>query len=170
MISGKRRVLVVVGAVLVGGAMIGGLLLSGKPKPVHVRQVQSSSGPEAVLSATYTTSVLGVGPTTAPPPPPPPPHVPVATTQEQPTEPKPVPKPPRPKPPHGGMPPWMGDLGGCDDAYGTDGLCVPWLFPLLVDECDWLFSHGSKRVEVRGQDRHALDRNRDGIACGKGDR
>ncbi len=170
MISGRRRVLAVGGAALVGGAMIVGFLLSGGPKPVDVRQVQGSFGPEPVVSATYTTSVLGVGPTTTPPPPPP---APVTTTQDRTTEPKPkpkpAPKPQRPEPPRGG-PPWLEDLGGCDDDYDTEGLCVPWLFPVLVDECDWLRSHGSRHIEVRGQDRHDLDENHDGIACGDGDR
>lgn len=166
MISGRRRVLAIAGAALIGGAMIGALLLSGGPKPVDVRQVQGSFGPEPVLSATYTTSVLGVGPTTTTPPPPPAPPPPPPPPQ---TEDKPVPK-PRPEPTRGGLPPWLEDLGGCDDDYDTDGLCVPWLFPLLVDECDWLRGHGSKRIEVKGLDRHELDGNRDGIACGAGDR
>jgi hypothetical protein len=167
MISGRRRVLALAGAALVGGAVIGALLLSGdNAKPVDVRQVQGSFGPEPVLSATYTTSVLGVGPTTTTTPPPPPP---VATTEAQIAAPRPTGATHAPDPPHK-LPPWLEDLGGCDDDYRTDGACVPWLFPLLVDECDWLRAHGSMRIEVHGQDRHELDLNLDGIACGDGDR
>jgi hypothetical protein len=166
MISGRRRFLALAGAALVGGSVISALLLSGGyPGPVDVRQVQGSFGPEPVLSATYTTSVLGVGPTTTTPPPPPP----VATTEAPPTEPRSTGKTRQPKPTPD-LPPWLKDLGGCDDDYRTDGACVPLLFPLLVDECDWLRAHGSVHIEVHGQDRHQLDLNLDGIACGAGDR
>ncbi|HEX6341602.1 hypothetical protein [Umezawaea sp.] len=178
MISGRRRVLVLTGAALVGGAMIGTLVLSGGPKPVDVRQVQGSFGPEPVLSATYTTSVLGVGPTTAAPPPPAPPpappRAPTTTGADLPPAPtsaaQPPPPPPPPDPTRTDLPPWLEELGGCDDDYDTHGTCVPWLLPLLVDECDWLHRHGSRHIEVRGQDRHDLDDNSDGIACGHGDR
>ena len=170
MISGRRRVLAIAGAALIGGAMIGALLLSGGPKPVDVRQVQGSFGPEPVLSATYTTSVLGVGPTTTPPPAPAPPPAPVETPQQQTAEQTTTAEPPAPPEPTRHLPPWMEDLGGCDDDYDTDGTCVPWLFPILVDECDWLRTHGSRHIEVRGEDRHELDGNSDGIACGYGDR
>jgi hypothetical protein len=167
MISGRRRVLALAGAALVGSAVISALLLSGNyPKPVDVRQVQGSFGPEPVLSATYTTSVLGVGPTTTTPPPPPPP---VATTQARTAQPRPTGRTHEPDPAPK-LPPWLRDLGGCDDDYQTDGVCVPWLFPLLVDECDWLRAHGSVHIEVQGEDRHELDLNLDGIACGDGDR
>jgi len=166
MISGRRRVLALTGAAVIGGAVIGALLLSGNnPKPVDVRQVQGSSRPEAELSATYTTSVLGVGPTTTTPPSPPP----VATTEAQPAETRPTVK-TRVSVPTTTLPSWLEELGGCDDDYQADGQCVPWLFPLLVDECDWLRAHGSLRIEVQGQDRHELDLNLDGIACGEGDR
>lgn len=166
MISGRRRVLASAGAALVGGSVIGALLLSASnPKPVDVRQVQGSFGPEQVLSATYTTSVLGVGPTTTTPPPPPP----VTTTQARTAVPKPTRKPREPERPRK-PPPWLEELGGCDDDYRAHGTCVPWQFPLLVDECDWLRSHGSAHIEVHGQDRHELDPNLDGIACGDGDR
>lgn len=165
MISGRRRALALAGAALIGGGLIGALLLSGNPKPVDVRQVQGSFGPEPMLSATYTTSVLGVGPTTTTPAPPPP----VATTEAQATQPPPTGRPSTSEPSHE-LPPWLRDLGGCDDDYRADGACVPWLFPLLVDECDWLREHGSARIEVHGRDRHELDLNLDGIACGEGDR
>ncbi|PRY43325.1 hypothetical protein [Umezawaea tangerina] len=165
MIFGRRRVLAIAGAVLIGGSMIGALVLSGGPMPVDVRQVQGSFGPEPMLSATFTTGVVGVGPTTVPPPPPPPP---VETTEVRTADPKPDPKPP--VKPGGRVPPWLEELGGCDEDYQSDGLCVPWLFPMLVDECDWLRGHGVRRVEVVGEDRHELDFNRDGIGCGVGDR
>src|SRR3954464_10698079 len=119
MISGKRRVLVLAGAALVGGSVIGARLLSGSaPKPVDARQVQSSFGPEPVLSATYTTSVLGVGPTTTPPPPPP-----VTTAQAHTADPKPTGRVREPAPTRK-QPPWLEGLGGCDDDYRTDGTCV----------------------------------------------
>ncbi|WNV91125.1 hypothetical protein [Umezawaea sp. Da 62-37] len=168
MIFGRRRVLAIAGTVLIGGSMIGALVLSGGPSPVDVRQVQGSFGPEPMLSATFTTGVWGVGPTTTtvPPPPAPPP---VETTEARTADPEPTVRPVPPRPTVR-LPPWLEDLGGCDDDYETDGVCVPWLFPLLVDECDWLRSHGSRRIEVRGEDRHELDFNGDGFACGFGDR
>jgi hypothetical protein len=167
MISGRRRVLAIAGAALIGSAMVGALLLSGGPKPVDVRQVQSSFGPEALLSATYTTSVLGVGPTTTPPPPPP---APPTTTREETTEAPPVAPEPDSTKPTRYVPPWLEELGGCDDDYDSDGVCVPWVFPAFTDGCEWLYGQGSRRIEVRGEDRHELDRNLDGIACGDGDR
>ncbi|MCS7483092.1 hypothetical protein ACFFQW_43840 [Umezawaea endophytica] len=170
MISGRRRVLAVAGTALIGGALIGTLLLSGGPKPVDVRQVQSSFGPEPVLSATYTTSVLGVGPTTTPPPAPAPPPPPVESTQTRTAERTPPSSPTKRTDPPRHLPPWLEDLGGCDDDYDTDGVCVPWLLPILADQCDWLHEHGSRHIEVHGEDRHALDHNQDGIACGTGDR
>ncbi|GAA3137127.1 galactose oxidase early set domain-containing protein [Streptomyces echinatus] len=60
---------------------------------------------------------------------------------------------------------------GCDHAYGRINQCVPWTFPKTkqADRCAWLLAKGFGRLEVHGRDRHHLDRNKDGIACGKGD-
>jgi hypothetical protein len=66
------------------------------------------------------------------------------------------------------------DLGdgsdGCDHAYGDPGVCVPWRFPDgVADKCEWLRARDYKPLKVNGRDRHGLDRNGDGIACGPGD-
>jgi hypothetical protein len=59
---------------------------------------------------------------------------------------------------------------GCDHAYGNRVQCVPWRFPAGVQSrCAWLAEHGFAALPVHGRDRHQLDRNRDGIACGPGD-
>jgi hypothetical protein len=59
---------------------------------------------------------------------------------------------------------------GCDHAYGEVGQCVPWQFPPgVVNRCGWLAAHGFKPLAVHGRDRHGLDRNHDGVACGPGD-
>ncbi|NUT93110.1 MAG: hypothetical protein HOY78_13900 [Saccharothrix sp.] len=54
----------------------------------------------------------------------------------------------------------------CDDGYLTDGVCVPWFFPLDPREaCEWLREQGLTRIEVQGRDRHHLDLDLDGVAC-----
>lgn len=60
---------------------------------------------------------------------------------------------------------------GCDHAYGDRHVCVPWQFPDgVTDKCAWLKSHGFEALKITGgRDRHGLDRNGDGIACGAGD-
>ncbi|MEV6207300.1 hypothetical protein [Kitasatospora sp. NPDC051914] len=63
---------------------------------------------------------------------------------------------------------------GCDHAYGTAGQCVPWVFPPGVGSttrarCAWLTAHGLGELQVHGRDRMHLDRNRDGIICGRDD-
>ncbi|MCP2257804.1 hypothetical protein LX15_001490 [Streptoalloteichus tenebrarius] len=59
---------------------------------------------------------------------------------------------------------------GCDHAYGEPSQCVPWRFPPGTGEaCAWLREHGFGPLAVRGRDRHQLDTNRDGVACGRGD-
>ena len=59
---------------------------------------------------------------------------------------------------------------GCDYAYGDRTVCVPWEFPEgVTDGCAWLRERGYKPLKVNGRDRHNLDRNGDGIACGAGD-
>lgn len=61
-------------------------------------------------------------------------------------------------------------LDGCDNAYGAVGQCVPWTFPPgTEDGCEWLAGHGFGPLPVHGRDRHGLDRDGDGIACGAGD-
>jgi hypothetical protein len=134
---------------------------------VDVRQVQGSAAPPPVLSNTYTTSVVGVGSATPPPAPPKPTQV--AAPEPQSPEKQAPTSSSRPSP-TSLLPPWLEQLGGCDTAYTTDGICVPWLFPLLVDQCEWLRARGSVHIEVHGPDRHRLDVNLDGIACGPGDR
>lgn len=60
---------------------------------------------------------------------------------------------------------------GCDHAYGTIDQCVPWTFPKMprAERCTWLKEKGYGRMEVHGRDRHGLDRDKDGFACGKAD-
>jgi hypothetical protein len=60
---------------------------------------------------------------------------------------------------------------GCDHAYGARDVCVPWQFPAgVTDKCAWLRERGFKPLEITGgRDRHGLDRNGDGTACGAGD-
>ncbi|MEQ4301993.1 hypothetical protein ABNF97_11490 [Plantactinospora sp. B6F1] len=61
---------------------------------------------------------------------------------------------------------------GCDHGYGEDrAVCVPWRFPPGVrDRCAWLSAHRYPPLKVvNDRDRHGLDRNRDGTACGRGD-
>jgi hypothetical protein len=60
---------------------------------------------------------------------------------------------------------------GCDHAYGDRDVCVPWQFPAgVTDKCAWLRERGFEPLKINGgRDRHGLDRNGDGIACGTGD-
>jgi len=60
---------------------------------------------------------------------------------------------------------------GCDHAYGDRDVCVPWTFPAgVTDKCAWLRDRGFQPLEITGgRDRHGLDRNGDGTACGDGD-
>lgn len=59
---------------------------------------------------------------------------------------------------------------GCDHAYGDRSQCVPWRFPPgVTDRCGWLRAHGFGALSVTGRDRHQIDTNHDGIACGLGD-
>jgi hypothetical protein len=60
---------------------------------------------------------------------------------------------------------------GCDHAYGDRDVCVPWVFPAgVTDKCGWLRERGFKPLKITGgRDRHGLDRNGDGTACGAGD-
>jgi len=60
---------------------------------------------------------------------------------------------------------------GCDHAYGERDVCVPWEFPAgVTDKCGWLEERGFEPLKITGgRDRHGLDRNRDGTACGPGD-
>ncbi|MDQ7909611.1 hypothetical protein RB614_34335 [Phytohabitans sp. ZYX-F-186] len=60
---------------------------------------------------------------------------------------------------------------GCDHAYGDRDVCVPWEFPAgVTDKCGWLRERGFGPLKITGgRDRHGLDRNGDGTACGDGD-
>ncbi|WP_344011134.1 galactose oxidase-like domain-containing protein [Streptomyces thermospinosisporus] len=66
-------------------------------------------------------------------------------------------------------------ISGCDRHYGSANVCVPTVFPDEVKpattaRCTWLKDHDYGRLKVNGKDDPLrLDRNRDGIACGKGD-
>jgi hypothetical protein len=60
---------------------------------------------------------------------------------------------------------------GCDHAYGDRDVCVPWEFPAgVTDKCGWLKERGFEPLKITGgRDRHGLDRDGDGTACGPGD-
>ncbi len=61
---------------------------------------------------------------------------------------------------------------GCDHAYGDRDVCVPWRFPVRRDRQVRLAAsdHGFESLKITGgRDRHGLDRNGDGTACGSGD-
>ncbi|HEX5741411.1 MAG TPA: galactose oxidase-like domain-containing protein, partial [Pilimelia sp.] len=59
---------------------------------------------------------------------------------------------------------------GCVRSYGDGGQCVPRAFPsMVVDRCGYLRERGLGALPVRAGDPHGLDRNHDGVACGKGD-
>ncbi|GHA07920.1 hypothetical protein GCM10010303_17190 [Streptomyces purpurascens] len=66
-------------------------------------------------------------------------------------------------------------ISGCDRHYGSINVCVPTDFPAEVrkttaDRCAWLKANDYGRLKINGKDDPLnLDRNRDGIACGKGD-
>jgi hypothetical protein len=66
-------------------------------------------------------------------------------------------------------------ISGCDRHYGSINVCVPTDFPAEVKKttaarCEWLKTNDYGRLKVNGKDDPlGLDRNRDGIACGKGD-
>ncbi|PAZ14934.1 galactose oxidase [Streptomyces sp. SA15] len=66
-------------------------------------------------------------------------------------------------------------VSGCDRHYGSINVCVPTAFPDEVKKttaarCTWLAKNDYGRLKVNGKDDPLkLDRNKDGIACGKGD-
>ncbi|MEV7686205.1 galactose oxidase early set domain-containing protein [Streptomyces bungoensis] len=66
-------------------------------------------------------------------------------------------------------------LSGCDRHYGSINVCVPTVFPPQVGKtaaarCRWLQRNHYGRLEVNGgDDPLRLDRDRDGIACGRAD-
>ncbi|BCJ58328.1 excalibur calcium-binding domain-containing protein [Micromonospora endophytica] len=62
-------------------------------------------------------------------------------------------------------------IDGCDHGYGDRNICVPWSLPAgVTDGCAWLRERGYPPLPVQNpRDRHNLDRNGDGIACGPGD-
>jgi len=72
------------------------------------------------------------------------------------------------------------EVDGCDHGYGEAGQCVPVAFPPGVgsstqERCDWLKAHGFKELKVHDRaaaadkDKLKLDKNMDGVACGRGD-
>jgi hypothetical protein len=66
-------------------------------------------------------------------------------------------------------------VSGCDRHYGSINVCVPTAFPDEVKKttaarCAWLKKNDYGRLKVNGKDDPLkLDRNKDGIACGKAD-
>ncbi len=66
-------------------------------------------------------------------------------------------------------------ISGCDRHYGSVNVCVPTVFPPEVKRtatarCAWLKRNHYGRLRVNGgDDPLGLDRDRDAIACGKGD-
>ncbi|ANP49123.1 hypothetical protein J2Z21_002279 [Streptomyces griseochromogenes] len=66
-------------------------------------------------------------------------------------------------------------ISGCDRHYGSVNVCVPTAFPPQVRKtaagrCAWLQRNHYGRLKVNGgDDPLGLDRDRDGVACGKGD-
>lgn len=66
-------------------------------------------------------------------------------------------------------------VAGCDRHYGTVNVCVPTAFPKSVRataqaRCAWLKENHYGRLKVNGgDDPLGLDRNGDGVACGKAD-
>jgi hypothetical protein len=66
-------------------------------------------------------------------------------------------------------------VSGCDRHYGSINVCVPTGFPPSVKatakaRCDWLKKNDYGRLKVNGKDDPLrLDRDGDGIACGKAD-
>ncbi|MEV6289074.1 galactose oxidase early set domain-containing protein [Streptomyces sp. NPDC051896] len=66
-------------------------------------------------------------------------------------------------------------ISGCDRHYGSANVCVPTVFPpqvrkMTAARCAWLRQNHYGRLKVNGADDPlGLDRNRDGVACGKGD-
>lgn len=66
-------------------------------------------------------------------------------------------------------------VSGCDRHYGSINVCVPTVFPEKVKKttaarCAWLKANDYGRLKVNGKDDPLrLDRNKDGVACGKKD-
>jgi hypothetical protein len=66
-------------------------------------------------------------------------------------------------------------ISGCDRHYGSINVCVPTDFPAQVKKstaarCEWLKANDYGRLKANGRDDPlGLDRDGDGIACGKGD-
>ncbi|MFJ3774149.1 galactose oxidase-like domain-containing protein [Streptomyces sp. NPDC090075] len=66
-------------------------------------------------------------------------------------------------------------ISGCDRHYGSVNVCVPTAFPRSVKKtaaarCAWLKTNQYGRLKVNGKDDPlGLDRNRNGVACEKGD-
>ncbi|MEV5613354.1 galactose oxidase-like domain-containing protein [Streptomyces sp. NPDC052225] len=62
-------------------------------------------------------------------------------------------------------------VSGCDRHYGSVNVCVPTVFPAGVrSRCAWLKRQDYGPLKVNGRDDPLrLDRNRDGVACGRGD-
>ncbi|MEU9151006.1 galactose oxidase early set domain-containing protein [Streptomyces sp. NPDC048417] len=66
-------------------------------------------------------------------------------------------------------------ISGCERHYGSVNVCVPTVFPAGVEKtaaarCAWLKTNQYGRLEVNGKDDPlGLDRDQDGVACGRGD-
>jgi hypothetical protein len=180
MSGGRRHVYVGLASLLTGGGLLTVLVLNaGTERPVEARRVDHVPMSPRELTATYTTSVVAVD-TGAPHTAVPPAEVPSPPRPAPQADPKPIEPPAAPLP--AGRPTtartpsfrWeislLEGLDGCDNAYQTDGVCVPWRLPLNVpNACEWLRQVGVTDIQVHGSDRLRLDVNLDGIACGEGD-
>jgi hypothetical protein len=171
MSSGRSVAFAGAALLLATGALVTMALTVNEPRPVDVRRVDVSPVAPGVLSASYTTTIEAIRPTTtavvAIVPPAQRPAPPSTTTTTVPTTTTVEPPPPSsssvPESTTSSVPP---EHENCDPSYVTDGICVPWRFPRGVWRyCDWLHDQGVTRIEVVGWDRHHLDRDRDGIAC-----
>jgi hypothetical protein len=166
MSSGRRRVLVGLALCLATGAVVVTIALHTGMRPVEARRVDQSPATPPALSATHTTSVVGVGVPEQPRPAPPP--VPTSARERVPAEPVTTPvtattgTPPVesvPPPPAPQDPPATSSSPGTSspqDPQAPGSPFPPWFHPLLglpwVDACSLL------RLE-QGADHHGQHDN-----------
>lgn len=155
----RERPLVAAGVVGVTATVVIAVLAwpSGDTRPTSTPPsapsvgVTTSSGPHSTTPGPPSSSVALTG-------------EPVTSLPKDPPRPRDVP--PRPST----TPRLPESVDGCDHAYGRRNQCVPWSFPAgVVDGCAYLRDKGFGPLAVHGRDRHGLDRDGDGTACGRGD-